>query len=191
MYRSFIRTAGAGLFAQAIDVAQVARGGQNGVAGRQQARGLALAGLGDQGEAQVRRQPVDAAVLVGGKEHLVRQRQQIVGVFLFGTPEGLHGVVGIDAIDGRLVDAAGVRDLRRRRIDLGHYRRLCLRLGFGRLDFAACLGLDRDGGGRDGRDAAHALGGLLGGLRALGDGPAESGGVDRAIGHGNDGADLG
>ena len=35
-----------------------------------------------------------------------------------------------------------------------------------------------------------ALGRLIGCLRALGDGPAERGGIDRAIGHGDDGADL-
>jgi hypothetical protein len=59
-------------------------------------------------DAAVRRQAVDAAVIVGGEKNLVFERQQIVDVLLFGTPQRLDGVIRVDAIDGGFVDAAHV-----------------------------------------------------------------------------------
>ena len=64
----------------------------------QQARGFAFVGLQHQRHLAVARQPVDAAVAVGRKQKLVRQRQQVVDVLFFGTPQGLDCVVRIDAI---------------------------------------------------------------------------------------------
>ena len=48
---------------------------------------------GHQGDAAVGRQAVDAAVLVGGKQNLLFERQQVVDVLFLGTPQRLDGVI--------------------------------------------------------------------------------------------------
>ena len=66
---------------------------------RQQARGLAFVGLRDQRDAAVGREAVDAAVLIGGEEDLLFQREHVVDVLFLRTPQRLDGVVGIDAVE--------------------------------------------------------------------------------------------
>ena len=84
----------------------------------QQPGGLALIGLGHQRDAAVWREAVDAAVLIGGEENLLFERQEVVDVFFLGAPQGFDGVVGIDAVDGALLDAADIHHRGELRADL-------------------------------------------------------------------------
>ena len=108
VHRGFVGAGRAGRFAQPVNAAHVAGGGQHGMFGRQQAGGFAFIGLGHQGDAAIGRQAVNAAVLVGGEENLLFQRQQVVDVLLLGTPQGLDGVVRVDAVDRGFFDAADI-----------------------------------------------------------------------------------
>ena len=196
MRRSFVGSGRPGLLAQTEDAAHVAGGGQHGVFGRQQPGGLALVGLGDEGDAPVGRETVNAAVLVGRKENLALQREHVVDVLFLGAPQRFDGVIGVDAVDRGLLDAAHIHHGVELRGDLGG-RGGGGRLGlhFGGLDIAARAGLgfhcDGSGGGGSHSGGGGGLGGLRRAGRELGHRPAQRSGVHGAIRHGNDGADLG
>ena len=153
VHRRFVGTGGAGDFTEAVQAAHVAGGGKHGVIAREQARGLAFIGLGDQRHAAIGREAVDPAILVGGEENLLLERQQIVDVFFLGTPQGLDGVIRVDAVDGALLDAADIHHRSELRADLGGGGGRgaglgLLRLGgVGRFDFGR-LGFHGDGGDR-------------------------------------------
>ena len=106
MHRGLIGTGRAGNFGQPIEAAHVGGGGEHGVVAREQACGLALIGLSDQCDAAIGREAVDPAVLIGGEEDLLFKRQEVVDVFLLGTPQGFDGIVRVDAVDGALLDTA-------------------------------------------------------------------------------------
>src|SRR5580700_5571601 len=105
MHGRFVGASGARTFTQAVDAAHIAGGHQHGTGGGKKAGGFAFVGLQNQGNLAIVREAVDAAVGVGGKQELVGQRQQVVGVFFLRTPKCLDGVVGVDAIDGGAVHA--------------------------------------------------------------------------------------
>ena len=131
----------------------MAGGGKHGVFTREQARGLAFIRLGDQRHAAIWRESVDPPILVGGEENLLLEGQQVVDVFFLGTPQGFDGVIGVDAVDGALIDAADIHHWSELGADLGSgggrgaglgLRRLG---GVGRFDFG-CLCFDGDAGDR-------------------------------------------
>src|SRR5262249_43210000 len=129
VHRRFVRPARAGRFPKPEDLAEIAGGGEHGVIAGQQADSFAFVGLRDQRNPPVGGEAVDAAVLICGEENLFFEREEVVNVFVFRTPERLDGVVRVDAIDGALFDPAGFRDRRQRRGDLWRRRgcrgRLC------------------------------------------------------------------
>ena len=126
--------------------------------GGEQACGLAFIRLSDERDTAVGRKSVDAAILVGGEQDLALQREHVVHVLFLGRPERLDGVVGIDAIEGRLLDAAHIDNGVELRADLGSrgHRGRLHGLRIGRLDLVAGAGLrfDGDGGGGGGHAAA-------------------------------------
>src|SRR5262249_28284198 len=155
----------------------------------EEADGLAFVGLGDERDAAIGREAVDAAVLIGGEENLLLEREDVIDVFVLGGPEGFDGVVGVDAVDGALIDSRGFGERAQGGGDLrgggGSGGLLDLRLSrIGRLDLGGGAAFDGDGSA-DGRNAVRADAGggavLVGGLRAFGDAAPERGGVDGAI----------
>ncbi len=61
--------------------------------GGQELHGLAFVGLGEQGDAAIGREAIDAAILIGGKDELLFESEEVVRVFVLGCPKGSSTVL--------------------------------------------------------------------------------------------------